>query len=85
MDGTPVVAGGAAADVLELAEASLDPVAVPGDGGMVRDGALAAAVRGDDRFGIHRGDERAQTVAVAGPAGEDGVPGLAVEQGRVPG
>ncbi len=52
------MAGGEAAEVLELAEASLDPVALPVGGGVVRSGDLAGAVGTDPRFGRHVGEKR---------------------------
>src|SRR5690606_32188457 len=51
VDGEPVVAGGEAAEVLELCEAALDAVAQPVEVAVVRDGGLARAGRGDDGLG----------------------------------
>lgn len=45
--GSAIVAGGEAAVVLEPVKASFDLIAMPVDGGVVRDGDLAAAVGRD--------------------------------------
>ncbi len=51
VDGSAVMAGGEAAEMPEASEASLDPVAMLAGAGITRDGDLAAAFRGDHRFG----------------------------------
>ena len=63
VDGAAIVAGGEAAEVLELAEAPLDAVALPVDGDVMRDDDFAAAVGGDHRFGADTSDARAQSIA----------------------
>ncbi len=54
--GAAIVACSEAAEMLEAAKASLDPVAVLVDGCVVRNEGLAITLRGDDRFGLHGGD-----------------------------
>ena len=56
VDGASVVACGEAAEVLELAEAPFDSVAVFAADGVVRDGNLASASGRDPRFGAHASD-----------------------------
>src|SRR5256885_16332031 len=73
VDGSSVVAGCEATEVLELVEASLDSVAVFVDGGVVRDGRLARAVGRNHRLGSGFGDDRPQGIAVIGFVGEDGI------------
>ena len=71
--GEPVKPGGEASEVLELVEATLDPVAQLVDQGVVRDRGLARAGRGDNSLGPDFGKASAQAVGVIGPIGEDGL------------
>lgn len=56
MGGAAIVACSKAAEMLEAAKASLDPVAVLVDGCVMRNEGLAIALRGDYRFCLHGGD-----------------------------
>jgi hypothetical protein len=58
VDGSSVVAGGEAAEVLEPVEASFDAVAVLAGGGVMRDSNLAGAVGRDHRLGARFCDGR---------------------------
>jgi hypothetical protein len=51
VDGSPIIAGSTAPEVLEPVEAALDLVAVPVGDDVVRDRHLAAPVGGDDGGG----------------------------------
>jgi hypothetical protein len=59
-----VVSGGASAEILDVAECSLDDVAQPVALGVMRDGNLARRGAGDDRGGAALGEKTTQVVGV---------------------
>ena len=81
MDGSSVVSGGEASEVLHAVEAALDTVALPVGDGIMWDGDLAPWVAGDHRLGPHAGDQSSQGVAVIGLVGDDGRALVSVKQG----
>ena len=82
VDGTPVIAGGEAPEVFELAEAALDAVARAVGGDVVGDQSFSRPVGRDDCLSAEVGDDRAQGVRVIGFVGQHGLGPEAFKQGR---
>ena len=59
VDGSPIVAGCEAAEMLEASEASLDPIALLIEFGVVGDEDLAIALGRDDRLRFYLSDRLA--------------------------
>lgn len=80
-DGGLVVAGGEAAEVLELAGEALDHMALVVEMAVVGDDAGPARMRRDHRFGAEGRDRGADAIGVVGGIGDHVLGRLALEQG----
>ena len=70
VDGSAIVAGGEAPEVLQAAKAPLDLVAMFVSGFVVGDEDLAVPLGRDHRLGLHVGNQFAQVIAFIGFIGE---------------
>ena len=81
VDGSSIVARRETAEMLEAAEASLDPIALLVEFGVVGDEDLAVALGRDHRLCFHLSDHLSQLIAIICFVGEYGIRFLAFEQG----
>jgi len=70
VDGSAIVTGSEAPEMLQAAKASFDLVAILVGGCVVGDEDLAVSLGRDHRLGLHAGNQFAQVVAVIGFIGE---------------
>lgn len=71
MDGSPVIARGKAAEVLDAVEASLDAIALLVASGVVRENDLVIAFERDHSLRFHLGGVVSQVIAVIGAIGKN--------------